>query len=173
MRCDRCVEHFDHHCKWLNNCIGASNYRCFRLLLALFAVCTLLQTVFSIVGIVSVQRHWSDIDSLLTLQRELTVSVLLLHLTLTTVILLPLTHLIILHIWLAHKGITTFEWIKSRKKTVGQRQLDLPSQMAETSMNVTEIASKVVPEASPDCKASETDRCCLAQGPPIKSVGNE
>ncbi|MCB0370870.1 MAG: hypothetical protein KDD45_15965 [Bdellovibrionales bacterium] len=25
-RCRRCVEFFDHHCKWLNNCIGAKNY---------------------------------------------------------------------------------------------------------------------------------------------------
>lgn len=25
-KCRRCVEFFDHHCKWLNNCIGAKNY---------------------------------------------------------------------------------------------------------------------------------------------------
>ena len=38
--CGRCTEYFDHHCKYLNNCIGGKNYsQFFRLLMITTAFC--------------------------------------------------------------------------------------------------------------------------------------
>eukprot|EP00232_Nephroselmis_pyriformis_P006826 CAMPEP_0182883704 /NCGR_PEP_ID=MMETSP0034_2-20130328/18545_1 /TAXON_ID=156128 /ORGANISM="Nephroselmis pyriformis, Strain CCMP717" /LENGTH=247 /DNA_ID=CAMNT_0025016853 /DNA_START=176 /DNA_END=915 /DNA_ORIENTATION=- len=42
--CDKCVDIFDHHCKWLNNCVGAANYRGFLYLVGV----TLLQLVIQV-----------------------------------------------------------------------------------------------------------------------------
>jgi palmitoyltransferase len=38
--CCKCVLNFDHHCKWVNNCIGSRNYTPFMVLLT--SVCTML-----------------------------------------------------------------------------------------------------------------------------------
>lgn len=36
--CNRCTDKFDHHCQWLNNCIGESNYQLFVVSTASLAV---------------------------------------------------------------------------------------------------------------------------------------
>jgi len=57
MTCNRCTEDFDHHCKYLNNCIGVRNYEYFIRLLIVFILFSLLSAMIGAWVLIKNSNH--------------------------------------------------------------------------------------------------------------------
>ena len=139
-RCDRCVEKFDHHCKWLNNCIGKCNYRYFWLLIISLALCTGVQGGFTIAGLYTVSQ-----GAEMPFSQQASLALLALHLCLTTAVFLAVGQLIVFHVWLTCRGLTTYEFIKMRRE---RRSRDPPK--VRPTITKAEGLDKITQETQAD-----------------------
>lgn len=93
--CKRCVNGFDHHCKWINNCIGIQNYKYFIALILSFECYFLYGVVIEILCI-------RDTDLWI-------LGILMLDLFISSCIILSNGFLILFHIYLYCNKTTTYE----------------------------------------------------------------
>lgn len=99
--CNRCTEHFDHHCVWLNNCIGKKNYLTFFIL---------------VIALIILKGTKMMLNVMVFLDPNDMMSVAILGLIVDPFILLALIYLLGMHIYFLSRKITTYDWIRERQE---------------------------------------------------------
>lgn len=113
-RCDRCIDMLDHHCVWLNNCVGRRNYRFF--LGFIWSVALLCYLICSTSWYHLIEAYRLSNKSFASSASDTRVSFLLAIFT-TFAGVFP-TLLIVLHIFLGFRGQTTREYLRKTDRTM-------------------------------------------------------
>lgn len=117
--CDCCIEGIDHHCSYLNNCIGSRNYRTFFA----FLVSSCLDLMLMIGG--SIWKLFFDLEhgqKILDNLRSNPIDIFVAAISI--LLLIPILALLGYHIYLTINCLTTVEYIKSQttKKVIKENK---------------------------------------------------
>jgi palmitoyltransferase ZDHHC1/11 len=127
IKCGRCTLGFDHHCKWVNNCIGVGNYKKFIFLIVVaeifhvFLIATLTLTLILLFS--GEKSTYYDPDNHQKATYYIEISFLLCSLFFCILFSSLNGYLIGFHIYLNRKRITTYQYIMKSMKKVQPNEL--------------------------------------------------
>mmetsp|Transcript_13162 Transcript_13162/g.30277 ORF Transcript_13162/g.30277 Transcript_13162/m.30277 type:complete len:359 (-) Transcript_13162:49-1125(-) len=127
--CNKCIRNFDHHCKWLNNCVGSVNYGSFFTLICITFLFTLLHSIWSFVIL---KRLWDEKNSASYFYESLQyfrgsshtglMVLVFISFVVAAIACLLLLQLVLFHTYLMYAGMSTYDYILSRRDKKSKRK---------------------------------------------------
>ena len=122
LRCNRCSLNFDHHCKFVNNCVGSINYSYFfKLILAIEVHDMFVGGVF-IMYLVMKDKKLENLDCFVFFACIKSLTVVSCN-----------GYLICLHLYLRKINLSTYDFVISRKKL--KSYINPSHNMSDTNFN--------------------------------------
>jgi palmitoyltransferase ZDHHC1/11 len=138
--CDKCVPGFDHHCRWLNTCVGERNYKAFFAFLCCGILSVGLMLAIDIYVLVDALKNESAYRRLLderygTSNYWAYIAFLCITAAYTGAGLCAMANLGQFHVYLIWSNQTTYQWImkKREKKMKSGQYVSSSAQAAEDS----------------------------------------